>query len=528
MRLPLALLLVLILDTHASAAAPPPVEQWIVVVAPDYEKAVVPLIEHRREQGLRVVVVAVRDVLSFRDLAVGDAIPLRDHVRKLWKSHPGRSSILLVGAVAGAGRGVVPALLGTAGRMRGQPSDAGFGCAEGKRLPTVAVGRFPARNVADVKAMVDKTLALERDNGPGAWRRRVTVLAGVPAYNPVVDRLVENVAFARFDRMHPTWVGRAVYTADGSRFCLPGKELRSRSLEMLRDGQAFILYLGHSDAGGLYGGPTTAFLDRADWGEMRIDHGGSVFITFGCNGCQLSGRDGEGYGLAAVRNPRGPVAVLGSHGVCFASMVQLACDGLFARAFRSKLPDRLGDCWLGALEGVSKGSIDFLSYRVLDQVDGDPRIPQATQRQEHLEMFTLLGDPALRLPQVADDITLDRVKRIAPGTSIRVRGTLPDRMRGATVRVSLMRSPASGPLDLETVPMKAGRDKDKALLANYRRANRFEVVGERVVSEGTTFTLSLDLPKELPRGRLHLRLVATTETEEVIRVQSLEVIRRGD
>ena len=56
MRLPLALLLVLILESHARAAAPPPVEQWIVVVAPDYEKAIVPLIEHRRAQGLRVVV----------------------------------------------------------------------------------------------------------------------------------------------------------------------------------------------------------------------------------------------------------------------------------------------------------------------------------------------------------------------------------------------------------------------------------------------------------------------------------------
>ena len=528
MRPFLALLFVIALDAHARAAAPPPVEQWIVVVTPDYEKAIVPLIEHRRAQGLRVVVVAVRDVLSFRDLAVGDATPLRDRVRKLWGSHPGRSSILLVGEVAGSGRGVVPALRGTAGRMRGQPSDAGYGCAEGSRLPTVAVGRFPARNADDVKAMVDKTLALERDRKPGAWRRRVTVLAGIPAYNPVVDRLVEGIAFARFDRMHPSWLGRAVYTADGSRFCLPSKELRSRSMEMLGDGQAFILYLGHSDAGGLYGGPTAAFLDRADWGKVRIDRGGGVFITFGCNGCQFSGRDGEGYGLAAARNPRGPVAVIGSHGICFASMVQLACDGLFARAFQSGLPDRLGDCWLAALGGVSKGPIDFLSYGVLDRMDGDPRIPQATQRQEHLEMFTLLGDPALRLPQVADDITLERPKPIAPGTSMRVSGTLPDRMRGATVRVSLMRSPASIPLDLETVPSKPGPERDGVLLANHRRANQFEVVGRTVVSKGTTFALSLDLPEGLPKGRLILRVVATADAEEVIRVQSLEVIRRGE
>ena len=509
--------------THA--AAPPPVEQWIVVVPSDYEKAVAPLIAHRRAQGLRVVVVRVGDVLSFQNLMTGDAGPLRDRVRKLWAMHQGRSSVLLVGAPIGAGGGVVPALKGTAGRMRGQPSDAGYGCEEGSRMPAVAVGRFPARNADDVKAMVDKTLALERDRKPGAWRRHLTILAGIPAYNPLVDRLVESIAFSQFDRMNPVWTGRAVYTADGSRFCLPGKELRPRSLDTIREGQAFILYLGHSDAGGLYGGPTAAFLDRDDWGKLRIDKGGSVFITFGCNGCQLSGRDGEGYGVAAARNPRGPVAVIGSHGICFASMVQLACDGLFRRAFQDHLPDRLGDCWLAALEGVSKGPIDFLSYRMLDRVDGDPRIPQATQRQEHLEMFALLGDPALRLPRVAEDIALDAIE---PGNPLAVRGTLPQRMRGAKVRVSLERSPASSPLDLEAVPALPGPRRDKVLVANHRKANRFEVVGAPADVKGMRFSASLDVPKELPKGKLRLRIVATTDDEQVIRVQSLEAIRRDE
>ena len=525
MRHLLASFVCLAFGTFAQAVGPPPVEQWIVVVPSDYEKAVAPLVAHRRAQGLRVVVVAVRDVLSFENLAVGDGGPLRDHVRKLWQNHPGRSSILLVGASFGIGGYVVPALKGTAGRMRGQFSDAGYGCAESSRLPVVAVGRFPARNADDVKAMVDKTLALEQNLEPGAWRRRLTVLAGIPAYNPVVDRLVEGIAFKRFDLVHPSWIGRAVYTADGSRYSLPANELRPRSLELLRHGQAFVLYLGHSDASGLYGGPAAAFLDRADWGKLRIDHGGSVFITFGCNGCQTSGRDGEGYGLAAVRNPRGPVAVIGSHGICFASMVQLACDGLFRHAFQDRLPTRLGDCWLAALEGVSKGPIDFLSYRMLDQVDGDPRTPQSTQRQEHLEMFALLGDPALRLPQVAADIALESPKPIAAGKTFRVRGTLPDRLRGATVHISLVRSPSSSPLDLESVPTSPGPRRDEVLLANHRRANRFEVVSKKVVSKGVAFAVSLHVPAKLPRGKLSLRVMAATGDEEAIRVQSLEVIR---
>ena len=94
MRLLLAGLVCFTLGAPLRAAAPPPVEQWIVVVPPDYEKAVAPLVAHRRAQGLRVAVVRVGDVLSFRHLMAGDAKPLRDRVRTLWATHPGRSSVL--------------------------------------------------------------------------------------------------------------------------------------------------------------------------------------------------------------------------------------------------------------------------------------------------------------------------------------------------------------------------------------------------------------------------------------------------
>jgi hypothetical protein len=409
--------------------------------------------------------------------------------------------------------------------MKGQPSDSAYGCLDATRMPRVAVGRFPARNVADLDAMIDKTIALERDTRPGDWRRRVTVLAGIPAYNPVVDRLVEGIAFARFDRMHPAWTGRAVYTADGSRFCLPAGQLRPRSREMIRDGQAFLLYLGHSNAEGLYAGEGTPFLDRDDWARLRIDRGGSVFVTFGCNGCQLSGPGGEGYGLAAVRNPRGPVAVIGSHGVCFASMVQLACDGLFRKAFQGGLPERLGDCWLAALGGVAGGPIDFLSYRMLDAVDGDSRIPQPVQRQEHLEMFALLGDPALRLPRVAEDVVVEPLGAVAPGKALVVRGRLPGRLRGAEVRVTLRRSPASVPLDLEPVPPRPGPPRDRVLVANHARANRFEVAGATGRARGESFEVRLPVPARLPAGRLSIRVVATKDDREGLCVQFVEVTR---
>jgi hypothetical protein len=501
-RMPHAGLLVCL----AAMAAPPPAEQWVVVCPAAFRDAVEPLVEHRRAQGLRVVVLPPTEGLKAR-------------LHRACRERPGRSSILLVGGLKH-----VPPARGTAGRMNGEPTDAAYGCLDGTRLPAVAVGRFPARDVQEVKAMVAKTLALERA-GPGRWRRQMTVLAGIPAYNPVVDRLVESIAFARFDKLHPSWAGRAIYTAATSRFCLPDRELRGQALAYLREGQSVILYLGHSNAEGLYAGPTAPFLTRDDWGRLSVGPHGAVFVTFGCNGCQLAGPDGEGYGVAAMRNPAGPAAVLGSHGICFAAMVQLAADGLFQKAFTGRPPARFGDCWLAALEGVARGRIDFLSYRMLDGVDGNPNVPQATQREEHLEMFVLLGDPALRLPRVDEDVTIEVEKAVTAGKTLPIRGELPERLRGGWVSVSLERSPGSVPDGLVPLPAKPGTERDRVMRENHRVANHFVVAQTVGLPREGGYSAVLQLPERLPWPTLTLRVRVGTAKGEAMAVETLTVRR---
>jgi hypothetical protein len=487
--------------------------QWLVVTAPAFRDALQPLCAQRKEQGLRVVVVSTSDILDVKQICAGDATRLRDHVHKLCRDFKGPSYVLLVGAIESGQlrepeKFVVPALRGAVGRMKDQPSDNGYGCLGEDMLPTVAVGRFPARSVAEAEGMVKKTLAYEKADSPGDWRRRLTVLAGIPAYNPLVDRLVESQALARFDKLNPLWSGRALYQNPQSRFCVPDDQLHERAVQYVEDGQAFTLYLGHSNARGLWGGGAR-FLDRDDFARLTIRRGAGIFATFGCNGCQLRGDDGEGYGVAAMRNPGGPAAVLGSHGICFAAMVQLAADGLFQAGFADKCPERLGAMWLGLKSGLAKGKIDAGTYTLLDAVDGDKNIPQSVQRQEHLEMFLLLGDPALRLPALPNDLRLKADGEAVAGKSLTVRGEVPDRLRGAKVRLTLERPLSSGPEGLAFVPRKAGPERDRILLANHERANNFVVLSKDVSLSGNAFTEHMQLPAEIPWPRLILRAQAT-------------------
>jgi hypothetical protein len=350
----------------------------------------------------------------------------------------------------------------------------------------------------------------------------MTVLAGAPAFSPAVDKLVEELAIARLGKLDPSWNGKAIYANAQSRFCLPADLLHKRAISYVGEGQALTLYLGHSNAEGFAAGPD-GYMNGSDWAKVKIQRGPGVFATFGCNGCQLTDKDHlEGYGIAAMRNPHGPVAVLGSHGICFAAMVQLASDGLFQSLCAAKPPDRLGDSWLRLKENLAKGKIDGISFWLLDKADGDPNIPQATQRLEHLEMFVLLGDPVLRLPVIATDVKLTVAGMVEASGTITVTGLVPERLAGGNVRVTLERPLTSEPADLEGLPEKKD-ERAAVMLANHERANRFVLVAREATIKDGRFEVKLEVPGKAPWPRLLIRAYAATDRHEGLGVLAVDL-----
>jgi hypothetical protein len=209
-------------------------------------------------------------------------------------------------------------------------------------------------------------------------------------------------------------------------------------------------------------------------------------------------------------------------------MVQLAADGLFESTFAKTPPQRLGDTWLAIKNGVASGKIDDFTFGLLDAVDGDKSIPQATQRQEHLEMFVLLGDPALRLPRMPADIDVSSEKSVSPGEKLTVSGKLPSRLAGARVRLTLERTVNSVPDDLESIPVPS-KERLRVMLSNHEKANRFVLaMSENTVKDGR-FQATLDVPSKLPWPQLILRVYAANDREEAMVVQTLQksVVTRG-
>src|SRR5262249_26470938 len=153
--------------------------------------------------------------------------------------------------------------------------------------------------------------------------------------------------------------------------------------------------------------------------------------------------------------------------------------------------------WLKLKEGLAKGKIDDLTFKLLDSVDGDAKIPQATQRQEHLEMFVLLGDPALKLPRIADTVKLQVKGKIEPGAMITVSGTTSEKLSGGTVRLTLERPLTGEPLDMKPLPAEAG-ERQKVTRENHERANRFVLLEDKAAAKAGRFEATLRLPEKLP------------------------------
>jgi hypothetical protein len=503
--------------------------QWILVTPPDFRPALAPLIEHRRTEGFKVVVLETTNVLSQEQLHQREGTPLQARLTELVQLCQGRSYLLLAGIWGRPGltnreNTVAPSLRGAIGRMKGEASDTGYGLPGKDGMPTVAVGRFPAQTVDELRGMVQKTLSFEADLRPAPWRNRLLLLLGNPGGGPLAEMFVQHSLDTHLASLHPSWTVRTLFNVASSPCYLPRPLDRQTTLRYLHEGEMFTVYLGHSNAQGL--GLDGQFMLRTDWASVSIPQGGGPFFTCGCYACQSSGA-GDGYGLAAVRNPAGPVAVIGAAAESYSALGQLAVEGLLSCLSQPPFHPRLGDYWLAIQAGLARGGMDADTFALLDMADGTGgKVPLATQRLEHLEMWMLLGDPALRLPMVPVDISLKIAEPVTAGQTLTVSGVLPGRLNGATVRLTLERPLNSAPLALEKLPPNAPGNRqarERTFIANHQRVNSFVLASAEATASGGRFVGSLEMPAHLPWESLICRASATRSNETGLGVITVPV-----
>ena len=145
---------------------------------------------------MKVTVLQTTDVLTVDEIHRGEAQKLRERILRDCGNRGTTSYVLLVGDFAtkdpAPEKTVLPPLKGTAGRMKAELTDNGFGCLGRDLLPTVSVGRLPVKTVAQAREVIQKILKFEQDGQKGSWRRRITLLVGDPGGGNAFERRLGN------------------------------------------------------------------------------------------------------------------------------------------------------------------------------------------------------------------------------------------------------------------------------------------------------------------------------------------------
>ena len=204
-------------------------------------------------------------------------------------------------------------------------------------------------------------------------------------------------------------------------------------------------------------------------------------------------------------------------------------DGILALFKEKEPPSRLADYWLAAKSGIARGRMDPITFYLYDQADGSRgRVPLEVQRQEHLEMWMLLGDPALRLPLEPPAIRLEVVGAAGPGKSIAVRGSLAPTAKVGKIRVTIERPIGSVAPELKPLPVEPAEARDLAMLENHERANSVVLASRDANPLEGRFECTFTLPAELPWERLTVRAQVAEGGEAAMGVETLPVHRGAE
>ncbi|HVF62195.1 MAG TPA: C25 family cysteine peptidase [Thermoanaerobaculia bacterium] len=341
---------------------------YLIISHPSFTGGLGSLVSLHQSAGRSVKVVDVEDVYAQFGHGILDPQPIRDYVAHA-AANMGTQYVLLVGGDSydyrnylGAGSvSFIPTYYAATGNLIFfAPADPLYADVDGDRVPDLAIGRFPVRTLAELDALVAKTLQYAgKDYG------RTAVMAA--------DRFDQRAKMSfKFhsdqilEQLGGDWSAQRAYLDD-----LSLADARSQLLASLNAGTALTSYVGHSgptawtfsglfssnDATGLAnaGRPTVV----VQWGCWNAYHVEPLYNTLGHS--------------FLLFGDRGAAAVLGS-----ATLMETAS----AQRLSEKLAPRLGQ------SGVSVGSaITAAKQELAGEAPGE--------MMDAILGWTILGDPAL-------------------------------------------------------------------------------------------------------------------------------------
>lgn len=517
-----------------AAAAParavdPNAPDTLVVCPAAFREALRPWLAYRASQGRRIT-------LAEPPRTAG---ALRDSIRSVAASSALRW-VVLVGD-AGSEPGQVPTCEVPAkvnihwGSEPEIATDNPFADLDDDDLPDVAIGRLPADTPADLSRLVEKILRYEREAGHGPWRRQVNLVAGVGGFG-FVDTILETITKQFLTQGIPAeYHTTMTYGSWQSPFCPPPPLFHSTTMERLREGSLFWVYIGHGHRHGLdrVSVPDGAhhILDVRDMKAIAAErtdaaHGGPIAVMLACyTGAYDDPRDCLAEEL--LRSDGGPVAAIAGSRVTMPYAMSLLGLGMIHEYFGGH-NETLGEVFQRSKRGLVELSDEdrrFASTRQLVDTLARALSPKADliaeERREHLALFNLLGDPLLAT-SLGAPVALQVAERAKAGGPLAVRGecATPGRLRLELVcRRDLQRVAPPRRPEYDASPMSLDQ-----FAAAYRDANDPCWLIREYQFSGGEFSTEIEIPAEC-QGACFIRVFVEGERGHALGAAPVEVER---
>lgn len=422
-------MLPLLLALVASALQPP---DTVVVCPAVMRQALEPWVRYRTEQGHRVIVVP--------------GAPTAEEVRESIRRAAGKSARFVVlvgdadpdayfdGQIASRSLPVHWAEAKATAAFAPEwhiAADNWYADLDDDLSPDVAIGRLTADTPQELAQIIEKTIAYERSSDFGTWRRRLNFVAGVGGFGLLTDTMLESAArYYLTERIPSACDVSMTYASWRSPYCPDPRRFREITLQRLSEGSLFWVYLGHGFHVELdrlnFDGEEYPILSTPDVRQIRSAAGSPIAMFLACYTGALDTRE-DCLAEEMLRTPGAPVAVLAASRVTMPYGLSVWGLEMADAVFQSRATT-LGEAVLRAKQrmlaapdakGGGRGMLDTLAA-VLSPTGSK----LAEEREDHVLLFNLFGDPLLRL-QHPQPVAMEIESTAAPGALIEVRGTSP-------------------------------------------------------------------------------------------------------
>jgi hypothetical protein len=230
-------------------------------------------------------------------------------------------------------------------------TDNWYACVSGDDLmPDIMLGRFPAKNKAELNIMIDKTIQYEQEPLYGEWSNNVLLMSGM------IEGMHEDIEHIRDEYWLPAGYNVSEISAlNGGNASDVGSELNK--------GQHIVYYTGH----GVVNAWERVFYDYYI-PELTNERRLPAIFSMACSAGQFDHPDKDSLGEAFLKAQNGAIAFFGA----------------------SRMASGTNLLGLGLSEAVAELNIYTLGEIVR-------HIKLKLQNSLDIELYNLLGDPALDL-----------------------------------------------------------------------------------------------------------------------------------